>query len=276
VLGPLAQKALKEAFEPLRQRIRTICRNAESQASNDPTHGDEASREVISHTKPLLAALDALLPPGDATRDAVHDEVAVCALRCQVSYGNRTENWKVSLELLELALPIASGQAVRERIQENINTVKANLEYGTCWFCKQNLAEDNASLEVKMYGDVIRTPTWNGVEIKWRHGTVKVPRCDSCRAAHGRKDACAVAGGILGGILGLGGCAAIVSNDEDMWFGGLLVLALLAGIGAGIGAAIGAALRPRGVKPESAKNEFPSVKQLLSQGWQFGERPDTE
>jgi hypothetical protein len=276
VMGALVEQTLRDAFEPIRQRIKSICKNAEGQADKEPQHGDKATREVIAHTKPLLAILDALLPAGNATRDAAHDEVAVCALHCQIPYGNKTENWKVSLELLQLALPIAVGQAIRDRIQENINTVKTNQEYGMCWYCKTNPKDDKATLEVKMFGDVNRTPTWQGTQITWRHGTFKVPRCAACKSAHNRSDACTAAGGVLGAILGLGGCVAIVSDDEDMWFGGLFFLAVLAAIGAGIGAAIGGALRPKTVKPESAKGEFPSVKELLKQGWQYGEKPNTD
>jgi len=274
LLTPLAQKALREACEPLRQRIKSICKNAENQADQDTSHGDKATRELIAHTKPLIAALDALLPPGDATRDVAHDEVALCALRCQIPYGNKTENWKVSLELLELILPITVGQAMRDRILENIGTVKGNLEYDTCWFCKENPGEDKAALDVKMYGDVNRRPTWRGARITWRYGSVKVPRCARCKSAHDHQNAWTGGGTAIGVLLGLVGCISIA--DEGNWFGGLIVLGVLAAIGAGIGAAIAAALGPKGIKPESAKNEFPSVKKLLSQGWQFGEKPNTQ
>jgi hypothetical protein len=276
--GPLAQKALREACEPLRQRIKFICKNAEEQVHKDPTHGDEATRELIAHAKPLLAIFDALLPPGDATRDAAHDEIAACALRCQVAYGNKTENWKVSLELLEMAFPIAVGQALRDRIQENINTVKRNLEYATCWFCKQNPADDKAALEVEMFGDVHLIPTWQGTKITWRHGTVRVPRCAKCKSAHVREEACATVGGLLGFVLGIGASILIakIVRDRDLRVVGCLAAPFgLVGIGNVIGAAIGAALRPKGVKPESAMREFPRVKQLLSQGWNFGKRPST-
>lgn len=275
LLCPLAQRALSQACEPLRQRIKLMCTNAESQADKDPSHGDKTIKELVAGTKPLLAILNALLPQGDAGRGTAHDEVAICALRCQISYGNKTENWKAALELLELALPIAVGQAARDRIQENIDVVKSNLVYGTCWFCKQNPADDKSALDVKMYGDVNQIPTWQGTQITWRHGTVNVPRCAQCKSAHDREDTWAGVGALLGGILGIGGCMAIVSSaeSEDAWVGGLGVLVALVFVGGVVGAAIGAALRPKGVKPESAKSEFPSVKQLLSKGWQFGEKP---
>ncbi len=275
----LMQKALRGACEPIRQRIKSICKNAEEEVDKEPIYGDKVVTELIAHTKPLLAILDTLLSRGDAMRDAVHDEVALCVLRCQIAYGNETENWKVSLKLLEMALPIAVGQPVRDRIQQNIDIVKTNLEYSICWFCKENSTDDKSALEIKMYGDVIKIPTWNEVRVIWRSGKVKVPRCAQCKSVHEREDRFRKVGGVLGGILGLGSCIAVAADfiAEEMWFlKSLVVFILNFFIGKSIGGAIGIALRPKGVKPESAKMEFPSVKQLLSQGWKLGEEPPTD
>ena len=113
-----------------------------------------------------------------------------------------------------------------------------------------------------MFGGVNRTPTWQGTQITWRHGTSKVPRCASCRAVHGKKGF-AIGFAILGGVIGTG----ILP---------LIGTAIGAGIGYAIGKQIDKARCPKGVKPESAKVEFPSVKELLRQGWQFGEKPNTQ
>lgn len=260
LIGPLGQKALKEACEPIRQRIKFICKNAENKTERDPTQGAENVRELIAQTKPLLAILDFLLSQGNALRDAAHDEVAVCARHCQIAYANETENWKVSLELLALAFPIAVSQSVRDRIGQDIEIVKRNLEYSTCWFCKQNPAADKAVLEVKMFREVNRIPViGEGVVITWRHGSIKVPRCLECKKAHSTKGF-AIVGAIVGALVGTA-IFPIIGTVLGYWIGNL------------IGKQIDAANMPEGVRPESAKKEFPSVKQLLSEGWKFGERP---
>jgi hypothetical protein len=310
-LGPLAQQALRNACEPSRQRIKAICKNAMDQVESEPARGDVAAQELIANTKPALAILDALLLPGDPVRDAAHDEVANCVLRCQVAFANKTENWTLSLELLEQALSLAVGQFVRDRIQQNIDIVKRNIEcerqlreqlrqlaelvdeckrglselakvFNNCWFCGENPAEDQAAVDVKMYGDVNVEYTWTGKRVTWRHGTVKVPRCGRCKVIHDHTENCRVFGCALGVLVGFAGCAAITGvlwqPDSAGWIllGCAIVLVVATIIGALVGVAIGDSYRPVGVKRLAAKSDYPLVKQLLDEGWKFGERPDTQ
>ena len=267
-------ESLRQALEPIRRRIKSICENAESQTDEDPTHGDKATRELIDQTKPLLTIFNGLLPAGDAMRDAAHDEVAGYALRCQIPYGNKTENWKVSLELLELFLPIAAGQNIRDRIQENINTVKRNFEFGMCWFCQQNPTDDNSFLTLKMHGDVTRTRQWNSVQVNWKYLPVKVPRCERCMRAHAKAT---VGRGYcvgLSAMIGVGSCG--VAKTYDAGGTGFILFIISIVMGFAIAEVLKARQQSPDIKPESAKKDFPSVKELLRKGWEFGEKPNTQ
>jgi len=270
----LGTQVLRQSIKPIRQQIKSLCKDSERQATADPPHANSVTRDLIANSTPLLATVDALLPDNDPIRQGLHDQVATTALSCQIGYGNNTEDWEESLALLEATLPLATGDAVRGRLEDNIEIVKRNLAGSMCWFCGQNSADDKAVLDVKMYGDVTRTPTWNGVQVQWRHGTFSVPRCPRCRSAHTTQGAWTGTCGTIGVLLGFGGCIAGASNDA---FGtGFLMLVLGSAIGFGIGAAIGSAQRPQGVKPESAKSEFPAIKELVAEGWTFGEKPNTD
>ncbi len=268
------REALRQALEPIRRRIKSICENAESQADEDPIHGDKATRELIDHTKPLLAIFSGLLPAGDAMRDAAHDEVAGYALRCQIPYGNKTENWKVSLELLEIILPIAAGQNIRDRIQENINTVKGNFEFGMCWFCQQNPNDENSSIELKMHGDVTRTRQWNGVQVNWRYLPVKVPRCESCLRTHAKATVGRGYCVALSAIIGVGSCG--VASTYNAGGTGFILFLLSIVMGFAIAEVLKARQQSPDIKPESAKKDFPYVKNMLAKGWEFGEKPNTQ
>ncbi len=272
-LPPVVEEALRRAVEPIRERIKTLCKTAEPEADADPAHADQVTKRLLEQTRPVLTVLDTLLPAGNPTRDGAHDEVALRALACQIPFGNKTENWKVSLKLLEQTLPIAASESARERIQQNIRTVKANLDYqlqyGTCWFCKQPRPEDAAVAEVKMYGNVIRTPTREGARIQWQNMTVKVPRCKRCNVGHARNRSFPVVGGVLGGFVGVAGCAA-AGGDPGV---GFWLLLIGYGVGNAIGRLIARANRPSGIKSESAKTNFPGVKTMISQGWAIGEKP---
>jgi hypothetical protein len=210
-------------------------------------------------------------------RDAAHDEVAIGTLHCTIPYANKTENWGIVLEILESALPIATGQPARERIQENITAAQNNKRKGVCWFCQENPAAGNQALGVKMYGDVERTPTYNGTRVTWRHTTVEVPRCTRCQALHAKAGHFATVLACLGVVvaiviaIGLGAGGAIGGGEAFLL--GVPFAILLGTAGAHIGKARDKKKLPPNVRPVAAKDDYPLVKELRNQGWQFGEKP---
>lgn len=129
----VADEALKQAAKPVRERIKTLCQTAQSEAGADPVHADKAAGRLLDQTSPLLAVLDCLLPLAHLMRDGAHDEVAQQVLSCLISYGKKTENWKVTLKLLERALPIAATKSIAEEIRKNIETVKSNVQSASDW-----------------------------------------------------------------------------------------------------------------------------------------------
>ena len=270
-------EAMRRTIEPVRQRIKALGQNSEAEANADPEHADAVTYRFLDQAKALLDILDCLLPVEHPTRQAMHDEVALTALRCQIAYGNKTEDWAVSLDLLQRMLPLAAGKAARERLEENIRIVEGNQQ---CWFCGQGRPEEGAAIEVKMYGNVQRTPVFTGggfgTRLQWQQTTIQVPRCARCKRAHSQVNNFAAVGGVLGGLLGLCGCAALMSAErgaDDAWCGGVGVLALLASIGAAFGYGIGRLTLLKGIKPEEAKLQFPVIADRQKEGWQVGEKP---
>jgi hypothetical protein len=272
-------EALARAVAPIRERIKSLCATAEPEADARPEHADQVTRRLMDQTRPLLDVLDCVLPSDSSTRTAAHDEVALRALACEIPFANKSENWKVALELLELAIPLASSESARARLQENLKTVQGNLEYqeefGTCWFCKERPAERGAETEVKMHGNVTRTPTWQGTHIQWRTSTISVPRCHSCKEAHEGMGTWVLAGGVTGLLIGMGACwvAANLASKADTDAAGIVSFLIGAGLFTLIGYLCGLARFPKGIKHESAKNEFPAVKRKKAEGWEFGEKP---
>lgn len=119
---------LRQAVEPVRSRIKALCKAAENAAESDPVHADKACRSLLADATPLLGGLDCLLPAGDPTRDVAHDDVAEQALRCQVAFAKKTHNWRVSVELLESAAIVAASDSVSKKLKENLETVRKNSE----------------------------------------------------------------------------------------------------------------------------------------------------
>ncbi len=125
--------ALRRVIEPIRERIKLQCRKTETEGKADPIQAGNIAQQLIDQTKPLLAVLDCLLPGGNPIRDGIHDEIALCAVACQIQFGNKTENWKLSSEILKLSRSLAVSEAVKIRINENAKIVQENADLGNTW-----------------------------------------------------------------------------------------------------------------------------------------------
>lgn len=121
-------EGLRRAVEPVRARIKALCRAAKQSTETDPLRADAACSQLFDSTVPLLQALDCLLPKDHPTRDVAHDDVAEQALECQIAFAKKTHNWRKSETLLARAAPLASSKSVRKKLNENIKAVKANAD----------------------------------------------------------------------------------------------------------------------------------------------------
>ena len=269
----VVDEALRRAVAPIRDRVKLICTAAKTETEKSPRFGDKVARGVVQQTAQLLSVLDMLLPKGHPSHEVAHDEVALYILRSQIAFAGKTGNWRVSLELLQQAVKIAVAASVRQRIEESIEIVKKNIEYATCWFCGVRPTEDEAALEVKMYGNVTRTPTWTGERVWWQQGAIPVPRCATCKSAHSHQHRCETVGKVLGtliGLAGLGGCVALIDVDGS----GFLILAICVALAFGVYYGIKAIGRPpEGIKREEIKDKFPEVMKKIKEGWGIGEKP---
>jgi len=264
-------EALSSAVTSVRDRLQTLCKAADAESDADPEHADKIVERLIEQTRPLRQVIIAVLPAGNPTRIGALDEVALKALGCQIVFGNKTEQWPVCADLLKKILEIAFSESARSRIQQSIDTVNKNIEVSTCWFCGDGRAVTEASAEVKMYGNVQRTPTWQGTRVTWNYGTVPVPRCANCKKVHKSSGDKPFALGCLGSLIGIGSCIAMAQNAHGDPFP--VIIGLLFIIISIVGGVIWNKSLLGGIKSESAKNQHPVVLEKRKNGWMFGERP---
>lgn len=270
----LIVEVLNTITAPMRERINLVCEAASKESEKNPEHSHISALNLINQTAPLLATIDSLLPANHLSRQAVHDEVAIKVMLMLIDFCNKTSNWKIVKSPLEYALSIALSESARQRIEKNMTIINSNIDLCTCWFCKANPSEEASELSVKMHGNITRTPTWRGtVEITWNHITLTVPRCSKCKKFHKRTDVGTGLGGLFGGIIGIFAGIGLGLGEDSAFCGFIIGLGVLIAIGCAIGGAIGKAAAPKGVQPSSAMNKYPSVKEKLSAGWQFGEKP---
>lgn len=281
----MIDRAARQALGPERDQIRLALEAAERDSEAVPAAGLAAGEALLEATRIPLSIVDALLSGGHALRAEAHDDVALRCLRCQVRYGDATDDWEGSLRFLERIEALAEGAQARARIAENLRIVKSNAEgqcvHGRCWFCTTEPREKPApgrSIKKPIHGEVKVTPVYGGANMTWRHGVADVPRCQRCADAHEALDArtgmvtLAVA---IAGVVALGRVWSAPRAD----FGSIL-LALI-GIALAWGVAIAVvhwrfkprAMREGQVRPKAAWQDWPPVKQLFASGWATGARP---
>lgn len=260
----IIDEAIYRAVVPIRDRLKAICIHAREETGSVPERDHNVANDLLKHASSLLATLDLLLPEGDATRESAHDEVALHVRSCLISYCNKTENWRDTLELAKEAFAIAASHSVRHKIQEDVDAIDSHLRSATCWFCGAASADESSMVKVMMYGNVQRDRKWSGTEVTYQKLPVPVPRCRGCASAHKQRRNLGCAGAIVGlilailiGIAAQNGLVGIVVF-AICWLGGYLISRLTF---------------PQGIRAESYKNEFRTVREMQSQGWKIGEKP---
>jgi len=100
-----------------------------------------------------------------------------------------------------------------------------------------------------------------------------VPRCARCKSAHKDESTFKTLGGVVGvliGLVGFGGCIALIDEDSS----GFLIFGICIALAFGVYYGIKAIGRPpKGIKSQERKSEFPEVKRRVSEGWGIGEKP---
>ncbi|MEA2081098.1 MAG: hypothetical protein U9P00_14860 [Pseudomonadota bacterium] len=259
-------RALRDALAPVRDRLENLATSARERAKNDQEHAAWHAWELLNQADPGLALVDALLPENDPVRTAIHDDVVDAANLCQVAYGNKTEDWKGTLDLIDRILLIVAGEHQKERIEGNREVVQKNLDASQCFFCGEEQADPDVGIEVKMYGDVRQSYE----QLKWRLTTVTVPRCRHCaelRSANADFGSAAFKVGAAFGFLVVFLTIFINFGKSGTDMVGLVFLSAVVGL-------IGAFLAGRFLElsfPE--EHGFPEIKKLRKDGWRFGESP---
>ncbi len=256
----------------IRERVSFISNHMLEIVEKEPLLGVEKCKDLITRTVPLIEVLNFLLGRNDATVNGARDEVANAALSCLVIYGNNTGNWEGLPDILKEIEDLAVGSTTRNRIKDNLRTIENNLVYKICWFCNENPPEDSAAVEIKMYGDVERIPTFEGIVVQWHSNTIKVPRCSRClelHREHSKKGERIFLFVVVGAVIGITSCVAMGGS----WYGifSFMTCTFLSYILGKISAK--KVPLPPGIKPEGEKIKFPDVVRLIDLGWKFGEKP---
>jgi hypothetical protein len=166
---------------------------------------------------------------------------------------------------------------------------------GLCFFCRKNTAHKEAFYPVHLFKVMETQKGWGGTVnrmdgaltavnpgkiIHYQTTTKEVPRCESCKSWHEWDKRYKTKSFIIGAV---GGAALVILC---VWVGwgfqpGDLSVALFTGtVGSIYGVLIGPffagliAKKPRGVQVIGRHKEFPGIKQLETQDWKLGKKPN--
>lgn len=152
--------SLRRVMKPLNGRIDHAVATATYQLHNNKTAGKQRCLELFSTVGRILNILEVLLGSESQEFTDTCDRVAQSMLQCQVAYGNETQDWASSLELLDAAMQIARGSRMRARLQENIHIVRQNRQGDLCWFCESCPKENEHAVQVTLK----RSVTWADIK----------------------------------------------------------------------------------------------------------------
>lgn len=107
------------------KEISNYCEEAIENVDNDPHSGALVARELIEITPGLFSKHEqtGIL---NTTKLEIRNVIAGTIMSCSVTYGNKTEDWTVCIDLLEYCLKIVVDSELKERIQKNLGIVRKN------------------------------------------------------------------------------------------------------------------------------------------------------
>lgn len=269
------ERAAEEAVARVRDSLRQMVDEAGSDCSDTPAKLADACADLLSRAEKPLLTLDFVLPAGHPAVELHHDKVALKVLEMQIAYATATDDWRKSLDLLKTAAAVSRGEQAKGRLAENAAIVQRNLELATCWYCGEAPAEDGASITVSLNRVVERTPTWNGVNVRWEKLDVKVPRCRRCKTVLNTNRTLVGWIDVLSLIFGIHvwwAALSLVLPPEQVWKWALSI-SLVVDLGL-FSVWLGWPFMARMFGTKARKvSDYPRLRELQAEGWQVGAKP---
>lgn len=120
------QSTLSTITAPHKTRIRSAVEKALGTIQRAPETSGKAAMELLEAVEQPSRVLQAILPADDPEKADISDTIAETCLKCQVAYARKTEDWTLSLKILDAALPYAASHDTKTKLRQNHDTVTQN------------------------------------------------------------------------------------------------------------------------------------------------------
>jgi len=274
------EKVEKSVLEPAYQTINNAVVGLEKmKISEDGVIDKKESRQLKKLIEIIQSELNNLIDFGlydDSQTKIMRDRAAEAIRKISLDVHNNLNEREMALRLSNIALKISGMVGLRTQLEQDQEIIKQNIEeekknpMSRCWFCQNSLKDQGSSLSEKMYNITRTERTFSGQRIHYQMYELTIPRCARCADFHRENDSKFVKIGIGAGIVG----GIVISIMADFSFWGLAITSvILVFIGIAIFDAIGKRRGTDTIKPENYKKQFPFYKELITNGWQPGEKP---
>jgi hypothetical protein len=267
----LRERAILSVLQLMREKISAICQRSDETYKHEPDRGSQIVSALLEDARPLV--------------EVIHDQVATKGLELLIAYGKKTEEWAACELLLEQCLGVARGEMIRNRLCENLQTVKNLKTENCCWVCGINKTDQSFPKTVKLYNNI----RGSGSFVQWDRKEVMFPSCLSCarmfQEMKMKADRVGTWSWIIASIISFPTmCYAILpwldpaeSFGERVSWSGLSSFffgALVSLVAAVFSETVGENSYWRSHGHSTARlEEYPLVQQLLKDGWKMGAKP---
>lgn len=279
----LVEDAVEAALHPVSSRIWDLCEEFCEQAGDvrSPISLEQVTT-FLDETEPLIRVLDAFLPRDAEDLTHTRDHVARAILLRTRQSGWSGDSGGILIQALEKARHLA----LDPELVEKIDTTLGELEHvtrvlRTCFFLPDSPSEADpeAAVEVSLHGDVgLQLEFGSGARMTWERGDFRVPRSHLARSMHQHLRRATIATIVTATMTAAILPLALLKPWPDVslqavlpgagWtFAGLTALSLTLATWAWMRA------RRAGLRPLSARWEYPPVADRLREGWKRGDRP---
>jgi hypothetical protein len=135
------EKAVQQGIAMIGRLVKATCSGAEPEANANAEKGHAVAKRVLGQTSGLTVLLNSWRAKDDAVLAGLHDEIALCALNCEVAFVNQTRRWQESIEVFETCLELAGSDSARQRIEKSLSTVKENAKVVQLRAARQTLID---------------------------------------------------------------------------------------------------------------------------------------
>jgi hypothetical protein len=275
ILKELEFSAKKDFLKTIAQKftsnITVQIERARNQRTANNADGAKAGENLYNQTKADLNQMKNIFGVWTFTYYSIADKVANEILQCSIEYFNDRQKEEKNINYINIATAIANKAQsiavetkVKDRIEENLQTMNEWKLYGICFFCNKEAPYIDGSYKIKIYTDIHRRyyPQTSQRGVEYKILEIAVPRCKNCLQIHhkGSRSWVMTVFTIIGAIISM-------SLGHDMF------VSLLGGgfVGLIIGYIISSIIRSimiskAGIKKQSEGKNFELIKQRLKEG----------